>query len=57
MSNAWGGRASDKYTTEKCGILKMLLPEDVVLADQGFNTAESVEAMQATVRLRVQRLG
>ena len=36
MSESWGGRVSDKYLTEKCGILDKLLPGDVVLAVRGF---------------------
>ncbi|XP_066303870.1 uncharacterized protein [Branchiostoma lanceolatum] len=42
ISKAWGGRVSDKYLTENCGILKKLLPGDIVLADRGFNIADSV---------------
>ena len=33
VSQAWGGRTSDKYLTENCGILNKLLPGDLVLAD------------------------
>ena len=35
VSDAWGGRVSDKYLTDYCGILKKLLPGDIVLADGG----------------------
>lgn len=33
VSKAWGGRTSDKFLTENCGILKNILPGDLVLAD------------------------
>nr|XP_047140775.1 uncharacterized protein LOC105846491 [Hydra vulgaris] len=42
VSKAWGGRVSDKYLTEHCSIFKNILPGDVILADRGFNIAESV---------------
>ena len=42
VSKGWGGRVSDKHLTENCGILKLLLPGDQVLADRGFNVQDSV---------------
>ena len=51
VSDAWGGRASDKLITENCGILKKLLPGDVILADCGFDIAESVRTMQARLHM------
>ena len=42
VSEAWGGRTSDKFLTENCGILKNLLPGDLILADCGFTVHESV---------------
>ena len=42
MSNAWGGRTSDKFLTENCGILNKLVPGDMVMADRGFTIHESV---------------
>ena len=51
VSDAWGDRASDKLITENCGILKKLLPGDVILADRGFDIAESVGTMQARLHI------
>ena len=51
ISKAWGGRASDKYITEHCKLLDHLIPGDVVLADRGFNIAESVGVMQAQLHI------
>ena len=36
VSRAWGGRVSDKALTQECGILNILLPGGLVLADRGF---------------------
>ena len=49
ISEVWGGRVSDKYLTEHCGILKKLLPGDTVLADRGFDIADSVASMRANL--------
>ena len=34
VSKAWGGRTPDNHVTENCGIVKYLLPGDVILADR-----------------------
>ena len=47
ISDAWGGRVSDKHLTESSGILQKLLPGDIVLVDCGFDIADSVGMHQA----------
>ena len=51
VSKAWGGRTSDKFLTENCGILKKLLPGDLILADRGFTIQESVVFQQAQLAI------
>ena len=46
VSKCWGGRVSDKYLTENCGILNKLTPGDIILADRGFDIADSVGMQQ-----------
>jgi len=50
ISKAWVGRCSDKHITENCGILDKLLPNDIVLADRGFNISESVGLVGAYLK-------
>ena len=47
MSEAWGGRTSDKYLTENCGFLEKQLPGDMVMTNRGFAISESVRLKQA----------
>ena len=42
-----GGRVSDKHITENSGVLRKLLPGDIVLAVRGFDIADSVGFYQA----------
>ena len=51
VSETWGGRVSDKYLTEHCGILDKLLPGDIVLADRGFDIADSVGTVHARLHI------
>ena len=51
ISKGWGGRVSDQYLTEKCGLLEKLLPGDVLLADTGFNVQESAGVYCAEVKI------
>ena len=41
ISKGWGGRASDKFITEHCGLLNKLIPGDLVLADRSFDIEDS----------------
>jgi hypothetical protein len=52
VSKAWGGRTSDKYLTENSGILKNLLPGDLMLADRGFTVNDSVQSYHAQLNIR-----
>ena len=47
----WGGRTSDKFLTENCGILNKLLPGDMVLAERGFTVHESVRFYHADLNI------
>ena len=44
-----GEEVSDKHIVEHSGYLRNLLPGDVVFADQGFDVADSVAILEATV--------
>ena len=54
ISKAWGGRSSDRYIAEHCGVLKNLLHGDhgdVILADRGSNIEENAALHCAKVRI------
>ena len=53
VSKGYGGRVSDKFITEDCGYLCKLQPQDVVLADRGFNVEDSIACRGATLNIPV----
>ena len=51
VSEASGGRTSDKFLTENCGFLRNLLPGDLVLADRGFTIHDEVMFYHANLNI------
>lgn len=51
ISDAFGGRASDKFITMKSALLDNLQDGDVVLADKGFLIESEVEACGASLKM------
>ncbi|XP_031570399.1 uncharacterized protein LOC116304760 [Actinia tenebrosa] len=49
--HVWGGRTSDKFITDHCGILKNLLPGDLVMADRDFTIQESLTVHRAELAI------
>ncbi|XP_055527255.1 uncharacterized protein LOC129719864 [Wyeomyia smithii] len=47
ISNAYGGRASDKFITMNCGILEKIQKGDYILADRGFLIKDAVNSVGA----------
>ena len=42
---------SDRFLTQKCGILQLLEPGDLVLADRGFNIEDDLKFFGATLEI------
>ncbi|XP_069114764.1 uncharacterized protein [Argopecten irradians] len=51
LSKGYGGRVSDKFVTNDCGLLDKLGYGDIVLADRGFDIADSVAQVSAEVKI------
>lgn len=51
VSEAWGGRTSDKFLTENCGFLNNLVSGDLVLADRGFTVHKEVWFRQVELNI------
>ena len=51
VSKGWGGRVSDKYLTENCGLLDHLQPGDQILADRGFTVQDTVGVYFAEIKI------
>ena len=51
ISKGWGGRTSDQHLTENSGLLKYLIYGDTVMADCGFNVAETVRTYGARLQI------
>ena len=50
-SKTWGGRTSDKFLTENCGLMNKLLPGDLVVADRGFTIHDIVALKRAELAI------
>ena len=51
ISKAWGGRVSDVYLTENCGILENMINGDLILADRGFTIQDTAGLYCAQVKV------
>ena len=51
ISKGWGGRTFSKHITEHSGFLKHLQHGDVILADRGFNVAECLGSVGASLHI------
>lgn len=51
VSEAWGGRVSDRQLTQESGLLQLLEPRDSVMADKGFTIGDLLEKQQCTLNI------
>ena len=49
ISKGYGGRCSDKFILESCGILEFIVENDIILADRGFLIQNSIDKKKATL--------
>ncbi len=50
ISNLYGGHISDKRITELCGIIDLLEPGDMVMADRGFDIQDVLAGRKKYVK-------
>ena len=51
ISRCWGGRVSDRYLTANSGLLRYLKHGDLVIADRGFDIADDLALVGATLAI------
>ena len=51
ISKGWGGRTSDQFITENSNFLKYVQYGDVIMADRGFNIAETLGTFGAKLEI------
>jgi len=51
ISHGFGGRATDKFITETCGLAQKLQYDDIILADRGFTVHELRRAQGAEMHM------
>ena len=51
VSEAWGGRVSDKYITEHCGFLDYIVDGDLIMADKGFTIGDLLARKRAFLNI------
>ena len=51
ISQGWGGRTTDVFITENCGLLSKLLPGDMILAYRGFTIEDAARLYCAEVNV------